>query len=139
MNRYLLDTNHLGEAVGRISIVRDRIQQQSRKGTVFGTCGPVLCELFVGILKRKDAKATRRRLDGLLQLVRVWPVEIETALHYGEIYRELQKAGRVLSQVDMILASLCRQQSRLTLLTADADFQALPDVSCENWLAKKSP
>jgi predicted nucleic acid-binding protein len=136
MNRYLLDTNHLGEAISKVSVIRDRIQQLNRQGAVFGTCGPVLCELLVGVLQRKDAKAARRRLEGLLQIVRVWPVELDVAIRYGAVYLELQKAGRALSQVDMILAAVCRHRSNLTLLTTDRDFEALPDIQTENWLAK---
>jgi predicted nucleic acid-binding protein len=60
MNRFLLDTNHLAEAISRVSVVRDRIQQRHRQGVVFGTCGPVLCELLVGVVLRKDATKTRR-------------------------------------------------------------------------------
>jgi len=127
MNRYLLDTNHSSEAVRRVSIVRDQIQQLHRQGSVFGSCGPALCELFVGIVKRKDAKATRRRLEGLLSLVRLWPVELAVADHYAEVYHELQTAGRALSQVDMMLAAICRHL-KATLLTTDQDFQALRDV-----------
>ena len=93
MTRYLLDTNHLGDAVGRVSAVRDRIQQLHRQGTIFGTCGPVLCELLAGILQRKDAQTTRRRLEGLLQVVRIWPVDLDIAVHYVEIYHELKKAA----------------------------------------------
>jgi len=33
-----------------------------------------------------------------------------------------------------MLAALCRQQ-RLILLTTDRDFEALPDIRVENWLA----
>jgi predicted nucleic acid-binding protein len=138
MNRYLLDTNHLGAAVSKVSVIRDRIRQLHRQGIVFGTCGPVLCELFVGILQRKDVKATRRRLEGLLQIVRVWPVDLDVANHYGAVYLELQKAGRALSQVDMILAAVCRHRSNLTLLTTDRDFEALTDIQTENWLLKRS-
>jgi predicted nucleic acid-binding protein len=39
MNRYLLDTNHLSEAVRRVSVVRDRIQQQRRQGAVLALVG----------------------------------------------------------------------------------------------------
>jgi predicted nucleic acid-binding protein len=134
MNRYLLDTNHLGEAVSKVSVFRDRIQQSHRQGAVFGTCGPVLCELLVGILQRKDANATRRRLEGLLEIVRIWPVDLDIAIHYGAVYLELQKAGRALSQVDMISAAICRHRSNLTLLTTDQDFGALADIRAENWL-----
>jgi predicted nucleic acid-binding protein len=79
MKRFLLDTNHLSEAVRRVSVVRDKVQQQRRQGFVFGTCGPALCELLVGIVQRKDAAATQRRLEGLLQVVRLWPVDLEVA------------------------------------------------------------
>lgn len=59
MTRFLLDTNHLGEAIGRVSVVRDQIQQRHRQGDVFGTSGPILCELLVGIVSRKDAVKAR--------------------------------------------------------------------------------
>src|SRR5690348_572588 len=133
MTRHLLDTNHIGEAIGRVSVVRDRIQQLHRQGVVFGTCGPVLCELLVGVIQRKDVTAARRRLGGLLQVVRVWPIELAIADHYAEVYHELQKAGRALSQVDMLLAAMARHLNA-TLLTTDQDFQALPDIRVENWL-----
>ncbi len=134
MNRYLLDTNHIGEAVGRVSVVRDRIQQMHRQGVVFGTCGPVLCELLVGVVQRKDAAKTRKRLDVLLKVVRIWPTDLAIADRYAEVYHELQKAGRALSQVDIILAAMARQLTA-TLLTTDRDFEALPAIPTENWLA----
>ena len=134
MKRYLLDTNHLGEAIGRVSIVRDRVQQMHRHGDVFGTCVPVLCELLVGLVLRKDAAKCRIRLDGLLQVVRLWPIEVEIADRYADAYHELQKAGRALSQVDILLAAMARHM-KATLLTTDKDFQALPDIPTENWLA----
>ena len=135
MSRYLLDTNHLGEAIGRVSVVRDRIQQLHRQGNVFGTCGPVLCELLVGVFMRKDVATSRNRLDRLLQIVRVWPIDLAIADQYGKVYHELQKAGRALSQVDIMLAALARHTD-VTLLTTDNDFQALRDIQTENWLAE---
>lgn len=136
MKRFLVDTNHISEAIGRVSVVRDRIQQLHRQGVVFGVCGPVLCELLVGVVFRKDATKTRRRLDGLLQVVRVWPIDLAVANRYAEVYHELRKAGRALSQVDMVLAALARHLNA-TLLTTDQDFQALPDIQSENWLTHR--
>jgi tRNA(fMet)-specific endonuclease VapC len=134
MKRYLLDTNHMGEAISRVSIVRDRMQQVHQQGGVFGTGGPVFCELMVGVVMRGDADKARRRLGGLLRLVRLWPTDLAIANRYAEVYHELQKAGRALSQVDMMLAAMARHLNA-TLLTTDQDFKALPDVSAENWLA----
>jgi predicted nucleic acid-binding protein len=39
----------------------------------------------------------------------------------------------VLSQVDMMLAALSRQH-KVILLSSDRDFEALPDISVENWI-----
>jgi tRNA(fMet)-specific endonuclease VapC len=63
----------------------------------------------------------------------LWPIDPVIAEVYGAVYLELRRAGRALSQVDRMLAALARHM-RLTLLTTDQDFQALPDIPTENWL-----
>jgi tRNA(fMet)-specific endonuclease VapC len=135
MTRYVLDNNHLGAAVSRVSSVRERIWQYHRAGHRLGTCVPVLCELEVGIQQTKDPEAYRRRLGHLLTQVRLWPLEESITRAYGQVYRELERVGRVLSQVDMILAALARLMN-LTILTSDRDFEALPDIRTENWLGE---
>jgi predicted nucleic acid-binding protein len=89
MPDYLLDCNHLGTALRKVSPVRERIHQARKAGHRFISYCPVLSELGVGI------------------------------------------QGRVLSQVDMMLAALARQH-RLTLLTTDRDFEVLTDLRLEN-------
>jgi tRNA(fMet)-specific endonuclease VapC len=133
MTRYLLDTNHLGDAVRKVSRVRDRIRRFAQTGDRFGTCGPALCELEAGIQQTSQPAASRRRLNTLLGLVRLWTIDTAVAKGYGALYLELRRSGRTLSQVDMVLAALARQTG-LVLLTTDRDFQALPDIHTENWL-----
>jgi tRNA(fMet)-specific endonuclease VapC len=62
----------------------------------------------------------------------VWPLDTETTRLYGAVYIELRRGGRALSQVDMMLAALARQH-KLVVLTTDRDFEALPDLTIENW------
>jgi predicted nucleic acid-binding protein len=132
LNGYLLDTNHLGQAVTRGSLVRQRIEQGRLAGTRFGTCIPVLCELEVGIQQVKYPEEYRRNLRHLLKYVRIWPMDLETARLYGEINRKLRRIGRVLSTVDEMVAALARQLN-VKVLTTDGDFDALPEVKTENW------
>jgi len=132
MTKYLLDTNHLSAAIRRISPLRERIQLAHRSGIAFGTCIPVLCELETGIQQTGQAKSYRRRLMNLLEYVRVWPLDPLDARLFGEVYLDLERRGRALSQVDMILAAMAKRM-RLALLTADRDFEALPDLRTENW------
>ncbi len=60
-------------------------------------------------------------------------MDAETVRLYSTVYIELRRQGRVLSQVDMMLAALARQH-RLTILTTDRDFEALADLRVENWV-----
>jgi predicted nucleic acid-binding protein len=59
-------------------------------------------------------------------------METETTRLYGAAYLELRRLGRVLSQVDMTLVALARQH-KLIVLTSDRDFEALADLTVENW------
>lgn len=133
MAQYLLDTNHLGAALDARSSIRERILQARRAGHRFGTCVPVLCELETGLRHTRRREQNRRILAVLLREVRIWPLEPAIAPIYAEIYHDLRDRGRVLSQVDMLLAALARSMGA-TLLTSDRDFDALPDLRVENWL-----
>jgi tRNA(fMet)-specific endonuclease VapC len=68
-----------------------------------------------------------------LQLVRLWPISETTARFYGEIANDLRRRGKALSQIDTMLAALCREMD-LTLVTTDKDFVALPWLKTENWV-----
>lgn len=131
MPGFLLDSNHLG-ATRPGSAIRRRILELPKKGIRIGTCAPVLCEIEAGLQQVREPEKYRQALYKLLRRVRVWPIDPETARIYGEIYQDLRRRGRVLSQVDMMLAALARQRG-LTLLTTDRDFEALPDVPTEDW------
>lgn len=134
---YLLDTNHLGHAVTPASVVRKRIAELRGRGARIGTCVPVLCEIEAGIQQVKRPDVYRRNLERLLGQVRLWPIDPSTARIYGAIYHDLRLRGRVLSQVDIMLAAVARQM-QLTVVTSDRDFAALPDLSTENWLSGDS-
>ena len=130
---FLVDTNHLSAAINPVSRLRDRLVREHRKGARFRTCVPVLCELEAGIQDSRHIESYRRQLGHLLGKVKLIPMELAVAQGFGEIYLDLRRRGRPLSQVDMMLAALARQ-TKFTLLTSDHDFEALPDIRIENWL-----
>jgi tRNA(fMet)-specific endonuclease VapC len=129
----MLDCNHLSAALRKVSPVRERIHQARRAGHRFICYYPVLCEVEVGIQQTPKPEENRRRLVQLLRQVRLWPVDADTTRLYGAVYIELRRQGRVLSQVDMMLAALARQH-KLIILTTDRDFEALTDLRVENWV-----
>ena len=132
MRAYLLDTNQLGLAVRRRTAVHTRINREVSRGVRVGTCIPVLCEIESGAIYVNRADEYHAGLQNVLRSVRIWPLTLETSRLYGEISRDLKRRGRVLSQVDRMLAALCRELE-LTLVTSDKDFAALSWLKTENW------
>src|SRR5262245_39400953 len=132
MPAYLLDTNHVGLAVNRTSLVGQRIFQARLAGERLGTCLPLLCEIEAGMRYLRHKARYRRDLNHLLLQLRLWPIDLKTTRIYGELFEELCKSGRVLSQVDIMIAAIARQR-KLRVLTTDRDFEALPDIRTEDW------
>jgi tRNA(fMet)-specific endonuclease VapC len=132
---YLLDTNHLSPALNKVSHLRDRILSACKDGSRFSTCWPVLCELEAGIVNTKNPARNRRTLNNLLEKIAVWPQDDELVRRYGKVSKLLSERGRVLSPADITLAAFAWIRNA-TLLTADLDFSALPEITVENWCEK---
>ena len=132
MPAYLLDTNHVGMAVDRTSLVGQRLYEARLAGVRLGTCLPVLCEIEAGVRQVRRKVKYRQDLNQLLSQLRLWSIDLKTARIYGDLYMELRRCGRVLSQVDIMVAALARQM-KLTILTTDRDFEALPDIRTVDW------
>jgi predicted nucleic acid-binding protein len=77
-------------------------------------------------------KRNLARLSTALGILRLWPVDRQTAEEFGKLFQELRQAGRMLSQFDLLIAAATRQHD-LTLLTADGDFQSVSGLKIENW------
>src|SRR6266478_7270266 len=135
MPAYLLDTNHVGMAVDRATAVGQRVCEARLAGQRLGTRLPVLCEIEAGMRQVRRKAQYRRELDHLLLQLRVWPIDRRTARIYGDVYMELRRKGNALSQVDIMVAALARQM-KLTILTTDGDFDALPDIRTADWSMK---
>jgi predicted nucleic acid-binding protein len=71
-------------------------------------------------------------LSALLEKIAIWPQDHDLVRKYGEVSKLLSKRGRILSPVDLTLAAFAMIHNA-TLLTADDDFSALPEISVENW------
>ena len=97
MNRYLLDTNHLSAYLDRQPHIERRIDDSLRAGDRVGICLPVLCEYRAGIRLSRRFQQNLARLQSALGVLRLWPVDEETAAEFADVFRELRAEGRMLS------------------------------------------
>ncbi len=93
----------------------------------------VLGELLAGFASGTRTKKNRDELARFMASPRVSVLRLDerTARHYGEIFAALRIAGTPIPTNDLWIAALARQH-RITLLTFDTHFRAVPGLSVLN-------
>jgi tRNA(fMet)-specific endonuclease VapC len=136
MNRYLLDTNAMGDLMNRRHGVQVRTAEARKRGAHIGTCEPVVAELFAGIensaTRDDNLVVLRRTLAGL----RCWPLDRRASEEFGRLFVALKRAGRLIGPIDMLTAAISLSLGDCTVVTDDRDFLAVPGLKVENWRVK---
>jgi tRNA(fMet)-specific endonuclease VapC len=91
-------------------------------------------ELLYGVARRPDATRLRAAVDEFLAAIDVLPWTDETARRYATLRAELERRGRPLGALDMMIAAHAAQHDML-LVTNDRAFGAVPGLRVEDWTA----
>ena len=135
MKRYLLDTGIAGDFIDRRRGVYDRARAELAKGNRIGVAMPVLAELVYGIEWSASRDRNMQRLHIALSAWRVWPFDQDAAFEYGRIAAELRRLGRPMQIVDMMIGAIAFGLGNCTVVSADSDLAAIPNLTVENWAA----
>jgi predicted nucleic acid-binding protein len=124
----ILDTNALSAFADGVHAVVQQI----------GTADELHVSVIVLGEYRLGIATSRRRREYEAWLARgrafwnVLPAVEETAVHYASIRRQLKRAGALLPANDVWIAALARQHE-LPVLSRDAHFDAVPDLTRLSW------
>lgn len=77
-----------------------------------------LAELYEGIYSSTDPDANERALGDFLAGVTVLGIDVGICQHFGRERARLRRAGRLIGDFDLLLASTCLRHN-LTLLTGN--------------------
>lgn len=127
-NDYLLNTN---AAIARI---RKDADLETLIGSADQICVPVIVlgELFYGAENSQRVEENIRQVEELMANAVVLDCDTGTAREFGRIARALRLKGRPIPENDIWIAALARQHS-LTLVTRDAHFDDIRDLSAARW------
>lgn len=133
MKRFLLDTGIAGDYINGRNQVRQRAKDEIARGSRVGICVPVLAELYYGAEWSRDPRRTMRLLLRALPTWRVWPLTNGAAAEYGRLRAELDRIGRPMQQIDVLIAAVAFALGNCTVVTSDSDLSAVPGLVVENW------
>jgi predicted nucleic acid-binding protein len=92
----------------------------------------VLGEYRFGIAQSRRRNEYEKWLGELIGATRVLPIDDKTSGYYAQIRAELKKAGLPIPSNDLWIAALSRQH-RLTLMSQDQHFDAVPGLKRIGW------
>jgi tRNA(fMet)-specific endonuclease VapC len=89
-------------------------------------------ELLFGLAKRPDAKRLHRAVREFLRRVDVLPWDSHIAECYGTVRAELERQGRGLAPLDLLIATHALSVGAV-LVTNDQAFRQMSDLQLVDW------
>lgn len=129
---YMLDTNICIYAIkNKPELVLRRIKENWR----FGLCisSITLAELEHGVEKSSYPDRNRAALMRFISILDVVPFDDVAAVEYGRICAFLQKIGKPIGTMDMLIAAHAKAEAVILVTNNVREFERVPGLSVENW------
>lgn len=130
MTRYMFDTNTVSHLIKEHPAVARRVVATSM--TFLCVSAITKGELLFGLAKRPDAKRLHLAVRELLRRVDVLPWDNAIAEHYGIVRADMERQGKVLAPLDLLIATHALSVGAV-LVTNDRAFGQVAGLLVENW------
>lgn len=131
---YLLDTNHAIAWLNGDTRITSRLSSAVKSGDRFSVSSTVLGELYFGAYASQHILANAQSVLTFATQFDVYDFDALAAEEFGRIKAEQRSRGKPIPTADAQIAAVARAH-RLTLLTNDAHFQLVANLTIANWLA----
>jgi tRNA(fMet)-specific endonuclease VapC len=101
-----------------------------------GVSVATVCELQYGVDKSLKARENQEVLDGFLTDLEVLPLHMGACARYGKIRAGLEKQGKPIGAMDLIIAAHALDLSAILVTNNGKEFSRVTGLKTENWLAK---
>ncbi len=131
MVRYLLDTNTASYAIkGKVSRVRQRLLAIPM--AEIGISVITEAELRFGVARLPGAVRLKGLVEEFLLRVEVLPWNSDAAQHYAEIRAALERSGKPMGNMDMLIAAHALAVEAV-LVTHDRVFRRVKGLKIKDW------
>ena len=130
MIRYMLDTNTVSSLVRRHPIAMQRARDVPIASLCISSITEV--ELLFGLARRPEALRLHAAVREFLRCVDVLPWDERVAEHYAQARASLERQGRTLAPLDLLIASHAGSLGAV-LVTNDQAFRLVAGLRLEDW------
>lgn len=127
----MLDTNALSELIRH---PHGALAQKLNDLEPDAACTSIVaaCELRFGAQRKGSAPLTER-VEQLLQVLAVLPLDMPTDEHYADIRATLERSGTPIGSHDLFIAARARSRGMTLLTRTLREFQRVPGLAVEDW------
>ena len=130
MTRFMLDTNTVGYLLrGQPNVARRMAAKPPERLCLSAVTEG---ELRYGLAKRPEAAKLLAAAQELLSAIEVLPWTRETARRYGAMRADLERHGKTLGPLDLMIAAHALECDA-TLATSDHAFRFVAELKLEDW------
>lgn len=130
INRYMLDTNTVSHFIKGVDNVRNKLISVPISALAISAITEG--ELLFGVAKKPEAKQLRLVVHEFLIRVDVLPWDSAAAACYGTLRADLQKKGKLLGNLDLLIAAHALSLE-IILITNDHAFTQVDGLKIEDW------
>ena len=129
--RYLLDTNTVSYIIkGNVPQVRQRLLAVPMAQVAISVITEA--ELRFGVARKPQAGRLGTAVDEFLLRVEVLPWASDAARHYAQVRAALEREGKLLGNLDLMIAAQTLAVSAI-LVTNDRAFRRVKRLKIEDW------
>jgi len=132
--RHLLDTNVCIELIRGRSSATFLARLRRRKIGSVGISAITLAELQFGVARSSDPDRNRIALAEFVAPLSIVPFDDSAASAYGRLRAELQRTGRPIGPMDMLIAAQALSLNATLVTNNEREFRRVVGLRVENWL-----
>ncbi len=132
MTRYMLDTNTVSHLIREHPAVVRRVLAVPMAAVCISSI--TQAELLFGLARRPEAERLHTAVGEFLRRVDVLPWDSEVAERYGATRAAMERQGKTLGPLDLLIASHARC-AEAVLVTNDRAFAQVDGLRVEDWTA----
>jgi len=130
--KYLIDTNICIYVMNKRPVDVIKRFKQFNPGEI-GISTITVSELQYGVAKSTHRKENQHRLDEFLAPLEILVYDEIAARTYGDIRFQLEKRGKLLGPLDILIAAHALSQNLIMVTNNDREFKRIKNLEVENW------
>lgn len=128
---YLLDTNTVSYIIkGHPASARRHLIRMPAEQIAISAITEA--ELRFGVVKKPDATNLKLAVEEFLRRIAILPWESEATRHYAELRATLERTGRSIANLDLMIAAHALAAEAI-LVTSDSTLRRLKQLRSQDW------